>query len=451
MKKTIVQIYLLFLILFFHFNSSSQNDSLKNYTVYQFNIKEEIAPPVLRKAQIAFREAKNIHADIILIHMNTYGGLLDAADSIRTKILYSKIPVYVFIDNNAASAGALISLACNKIYMRKASNIGAATVVNQNSEAMPDKYQSYMRSLMRSTAEARGRNPQIAEAMVDPRIYIQGINDSGKVLTFTTSEALKNGFCDGEAENIEHVMQQAHIKNYKIINQDLSFTERLINFLILPAVSGILIMLIIGGLFFELQSPGIGIPLGVCVFASILYFAPLYLEGLAANWEILLFVVGVILLIIEFIAFLGFGVLGFIGIVLVISGLALSLLNNKGLDFSHITFNGIMTAFSIVVIAFFVSLIASFYLSWKVLSSNRFHKMALHTTQNRSEGYTTAEDSFQKMVGKTGTTTTILRPVGKVIIDSEYYQATAQTGYIDKGTQIKVVAYQNAQLIVEKV
>ena len=345
MKKTIVQIYLLFLILFFHFNSSSQNDSLKNYTVYQFNIKEEIAPPVLRKAQIAFREAKNIHADIILIHMNTYGGLLDAADSIRTKILYSKIPVYVFIDNNAASAGALISLACNKIYMRKASNIGAATVVNQNSEAMPDKYQSYMRSLMRSTAEARGRNPQIAEAMVDPRIYIQGINDSGKVLTFTTSEALKNGFCDGEAENIEHVMQQAHIKNYKIINQDLSFTERLINFLILPAVSGILIMLIIGGLFFELQSPGIGIPLGVCVFASILYFAPLYLEGLAANWEILLFVVGVILLIIEFIAFLGFGVLGFIGIVLVISGLALSLLNNKGLDFSHITFNGIMTAF----------------------------------------------------------------------------------------------------------
>jgi len=450
MKKIIAQIYLLFLILFFHFNSFAQNDSLKNYTIYQFDIKEEIAPPVLRKTQIAFREAKNIHADIILIHMNTYGGLLDAADSIRTKILYSKIPVYVFIDNNAASAGALISLACNKIYMRKASNIGAATVVNQNSEAMPDKYQSYMRSLMRSTAEARGRNPRIAEAMVDPRIYIQGINDSGKVLTFTTSEALKNGFCDGEAENIEQVMQQAHIKKYKIIKQDLSFTERLINFLILPTVSGILIMLIIGGLFFELQSPGIGIPLGICVFASILYFAPLYLEGLAANWEILLFVVGVILLIIEFIAFLGFGVLGFIGIVLVISGLALSLLNNKGLDFSHITFNGIMTAFSIVVIAFFVSLIASFYLSWKVLSSNRFHKMALHTTQNRSEGYTTAENSFQEMIGKTGTTTTILRPVGKVIIDSEYYQATAQTGYIDKGIQIKVVAYQNAQLIVEK-
>ena len=451
MKKTISQICFLILILFFHFNSFAQNDSLKNYTIYQFDIKEEIAPPVLRKTQIAFREAKNIHADIILIHMNTYGGLLDAADSIRTKILYSKIPVYVFIDNNAASAGALISLACNKIYMRKASNIGAATVVNQNSEAMPDKYQSYMRSLMRSTAEARGRNPRIAEAMVDPRIYIQGINDSGKVLTFTTSEALKNGFCDGEAENIQQVMQQAHIKNYKIINQDLSFTERLINFLILPAVSGILIMLIIGGLFFELQSPGIGIPLGVCVFASILYFAPLYIEGLAANWEILLFVIGVILLIIEFIAFLGFGVLGFIGVVLVISGLALSLLNNKGLDFSHITFNGIMTAFSIVVIAFFVSLIASFYLSWKVLSSNRFHKMALHTTQNRNEGYTTAEDSFQEMVGKTGTTTTILRPVGKVIIDSEYYQATAQTGYIEKGIQIKVVAYQNAQLIVEKV
>ena len=133
-------------------------------------------------------------ADAVLIHMNTYGGQVDAADSMRTAILYNPIPVYVFIDNNAASAGALISIACKKIYMRKGANIGAATVVNPTGEAMPDKYQSYMRSMMRSTAEAHGqdtivqkndtlykwkRDPLIAEAMVDERVAIPNLIDTG--------------------------------------------------------------------------------------------------------------------------------------------------------------------------------------------------------------------------------------------------------------------------------
>jgi len=124
--------------------------------VYKFDVKEEIGPPVWRKMQQAFEEANEWDADLILLHMNTYGGMVTHADSMRTKILNSKIPVWVFIDNNAASAGALISIACDSIYMRKGANIGAATVVNQTGEQMPDKYQSYMRSTMRSTAEAKG-------------------------------------------------------------------------------------------------------------------------------------------------------------------------------------------------------------------------------------------------------------------------------------------------------
>ncbi|MCK4361462.1 MAG: S49 family peptidase, partial [Bacteroidales bacterium] len=133
-------------------SDNSSSDDKKTFLVYKFDIKEEIAPPVLRKTQHAFKIARDTNADLILIHMNTYGGLLDAADSIRTIILQSKIPVYVFIDNNAASAGALISIACDSIYMRPGANIGAATVVSQTGEALPDKYQSYMRSMMRSTA-----------------------------------------------------------------------------------------------------------------------------------------------------------------------------------------------------------------------------------------------------------------------------------------------------------
>src|SRR6056297_2207520 len=125
--------------------------------VYKLNIKREIGPAIWRQTQQAFEAADSLGADVFLIHMNTYGGTVLDADSIRTKILQSPLPVYVFIDNNAASAGALISIACDSIYMRPGGNIGAATVVNQSGQTMPDKYQSYMRSTMRSTAEAQGK------------------------------------------------------------------------------------------------------------------------------------------------------------------------------------------------------------------------------------------------------------------------------------------------------
>ena len=191
--------------------------------IYKFNVKEEIGPPVWRKMQQAFEEANDWDADLILLHMNTYGGMVIHADSMRTKILNSKIPVWVFIDNNAASAGALISIACDSIYMRKGANIGAATVVNQTGEQMPDKYQSYMRSTMRSTAEAKGRNPEIAQAMVDACLAVAGVSDSGKVITFTASEAITYGFCEGMHESVDEVLTENGFPEYEMKTYVVNF------------------------------------------------------------------------------------------------------------------------------------------------------------------------------------------------------------------------------------
>ncbi|HML85209.1 MAG TPA: nodulation protein NfeD, partial [Bacteroidales bacterium] len=206
----------------------------------------------------------------------------------------------VYIDNNAASAGALISIACDSIYMRSGANMGAATVVDQTGKAMPDKYQSYMRSMMRSTAEVKGRDPKIAEAMVDPRISVPGLIDSTMVLTFTPTEAIKWGYCQGSAENIPELLAKVGIDKYTIIKQEITPLDKFINFLINPLVSGVLIMIIVAGIYFELQTPGIGFPSFAAIAAAVLYFAPLYLEGLAANWEILLFIIGLILLLLSF-------------------------------------------------------------------------------------------------------------------------------------------------------
>lgn len=425
----------------------------KKKLIYKFDLMEEIGPPTWRQTQAAFKQAKEVNADYILIHLNTYGGAVDAADNIRTKILNSDVPVLVYIDNNAASAGALISIACDSIYMRTGSNIGAATVVDGEGKPQPEKYQSYMRSMLRATAEATGRNPKIAEAMNDPRISIIGVNDSGKVLTFTVNEAIQNGYCQGKAESVEEVFTDAGINDYKIIEYKKTTIESIIDLLLKPFVSGILIMIIIGGIYFELQTPGVGFPLFAAITAAILYFAPLYLEGLAANWEILLFVVGVVLVVIELVAIPGFGFIGITGIVFIILGLSLSLVgalpSSNPIDLPES--DNFLDALLQVIVSVILSLAISFYVASKILETSFFGKFVLSASQESNQGYVSADLSENNLVGKIATAFTILRPSGKVELNGEIYDATAETGFIEKGDKIKVMKFENNQLVVRKV
>jgi membrane-bound serine protease (ClpP class) len=211
-------------------------------------------------------------------------------------------------------------------------------------------------------------------------------------------------------------------------------------------------MIIIGGIYFELQSPGIGFPIAASFLAAILYFAPLYVEGLAANWEIIIFVVGVILIAVEIFAIPGFGVAGALGIVMVITGLALSMVGNMGFDFSNFPLGELISALFIVVIAAFASLLGSLYLSRMLFSTeNRFFGgLALAATQEKSDGFTSAVSEYTKMIGRDGIAKTVLRPSGKVLIDDETFDATAESGYIDKGESIRVSRYANTQLFVRK-
>jgi membrane-bound serine protease (ClpP class) len=419
--------------------------------IYVFEIREEIAKPAWRRVQMGFDEAVELDADLVLIHMNTYGGEVSMADSIRTKILQSEIPVYVFIDNNAASAGALISIACDSIYMRPGANIGAATVVNQEAEALPDKYQSYMRSMMRSTAETNGRDPNIAEAMVDPDVEVEGISKKGKVLTFTTKEAIENGFCEGEAETYTEVIKQySEFPEARVVVQELSSVDNIIGILISPFISGILIMVIIGGIYFELQSPGMGFPSIAAVAAAIIYFAPLYLEGLAANWEIVVFIVGIILVMVEVFAIPGFGVAGVSGIILIVLSLSFSMVGNVGFTFSAEQGETLFNSLMIVIIASTAGIILSFSLAKRVLTS-RTLDFALNTVLKKEEGFVSSTNKNLEYIGKTGIARTVLRPGGKVEIDNEVFDAVAETRFIEKGTEVIVTRYQNSQLFVKEV
>ena len=405
---------------------------------------------------------------MVILQMNTYGGEVSTADSIRTKILNAPLPVYIFIDDNAASAGALIAIACDSIYMKPGAKIGAATVVNQTGEQVPDKYQSYMRATMRATAEAHGkdtvisgsdtvlvwhRDPAIAEAMVDPRLFVAGISDTGQVLTFTATEALENGYCEGIVSSVEEIIESLGIKTYELKTYNPSPLDKMIGFLINPFVSGILIMIIIGGIYFELQSPGVGFPLVASIIAALLYFAPLYLEGMAEHWELIVFIVGVILIMVEIFAIPGFGVAGVAGIIAIITGLTFSLVDNVVFENPEFTGEGLgllMKSLSIVLVSILLGLIISLWASRKLLTTTAFSNLSLKSEQRKEDGYIGVETQQQSLIGETGIAHTVLRPSGKVKIKEKLYDAKSEYGLIEKGTEIKVIRYETGQVYVVK-
>lgn len=458
--KNIRLIFVLFFILFVYVTYGQHSNPL----IYKINIKENIGSNTWVYLQNGMHQALNKNADCILLHMNTYGGSVTEADSMRTAILNFQLPVYVFIDNNAASAGALISIACDSIFMRSAASIGAATVVSgQDGSKAPDKYQSYMRGMMRATAESHGRDtviqnrdtliewkrdPRVAEAMVDEKIVIPGFADSTQILTLTASQAVELRYCDGIAENINQIaVQYLGYRDYDLETYNPTLYDRIKGLLMNGVLQAILIMLIIGGIYFELQTPGIGFPTAVAVTAALLYFTPLYLTGYAQNWEVLLFVLGLILIVFEIFVIPGFGVAGISGIILVFTALILALVGNIHFDFSGLSLRQLFRAIMVVFAGIGMGLALIIYMSSRIGKPGIFSRVALVSDQ---EGYVSVPMEPLTLVGQTGIASTVLRPSGKIRIEDQHYDAVSMKGFIEKGDEVVVKRYENFQLYVMK-
>ncbi|MCS6974895.1 MAG: nodulation protein NfeD [Cyclobacteriaceae bacterium] len=418
--------------------------------VMLMEIKTEIDPRTNRYVELALKHAESIKADVVLVEMDTYGGILTDAKEIVDKIMDFKKPIWVYINSDAASAGALIAIACDSIYMSPGASIGAATVVNATGEKAPDKYQSYMRSIMRSTAEENGRNPRIAEGMVDERIAIDSIKKEGEVITFSTTEAIKYGFCEAKVNSLEEILQRNGIQNYELIKFELSGTEKIIAFFLNPFISGLLILIIIGGLWFELQTPGVGFPLAAAVTALILYLVPYYLNGLAENWEVLALFAGISLIIIELFVIPGFGIAGISGIVLTVGSLVLIMLNNDVFDFEFVPANELMYAVAATLGGILGGILLLFIGGVKLADTRVFKRIALTTTQETTQGFV-VKPAPEPLKGKRGVAYTVLRPAGKVMIDEKIYDAYTRGEYIEKGDAIEVLDDETTSLRVKKV
>jgi membrane-bound serine protease (ClpP class) len=419
--------------------------------VMVMDIKDEIDPRMLRYVKLALENAEKIKADYVIIDMDTYGGVLTDAKEIVDLIMDFKKPIWVFINSDAASAGALISIACDSIYMSPGATIGAATVVEgAGGKAAPDKYQAYMRGIMRSTAEKNGRDPRIAEGMVDERIVIDSIKQEGRVITFTTKEALKYGFCEAQLESIPEILKRNEIENYDLETFQLGAIEKIIAFVINPFISGILILVILGGIYFELQTPGVGFPLFAALTALVLYLVPYYLNGLAEYWEIIALFVGILLLMAEIFVIPGFGVAGIAGITLTVVSMILIMLNNDFFNFELVPIGDIMKATFAALGGISGGILLLFFGGAKLTETKAFQRLALTDTQQSSKGFS-VNTSNPTMLGKTGTAHTVLRPSGKVFIDEQVYDAFTRGEYVEKGDAIEVIGTEGVTLRVRKV
>lgn len=439
--KRLISILVIFLFTISAFGS----DSLTVF--YRIRLDQDIDPSSQRLVTLGLEKAREAQADYILLDLDTYGGAVNAADSIRSAILRYEKPVVAFVNMQAASAGALISIACDSIYMKTGSSIGAATVVSQTGEVMPDKYQSFMRGMMRATAEANGRDPHIAESMTD----------TANVLSLTPTEAIAVGFCEGICENEYEVAEKVSGGNtfvIKSMEDDMTWLDRLIQLLLNPLLQSIFMMMIIGGIFVEIRTPGIGLPLVTAIVGALLYFAPAYIGHLAQSWEILLFVVGLILIAVEIFVLPGFGVCGISGIIAVIVALAFSMVDN--LEFFHwdgsINLRPIIQPLGIVVLSAAAAVFGSVWIVRKLYETRSFDHIALRQEMKADEGFTGVVSDLEIYVGQRVTVFTDMRPGGKVMTsDSRILEATLRFGgYASKGEILKVVSAEQGRLYCEK-
>ena len=417
--------------------------------VYVVQVEGTIDNVLAKYVARAISEAESADAALLLFHIDTFGGLVNAADEIRKLILGTRLPTLAFVDKNAASAGALISYAADRIIMVPGASIGAATVVEGvGGEAAPDKYQSYMRGLMRSTAEANGRDPRIAEAMVDETLEVEGVSEAGSVLTLSTSEAILHGVADGEFSTIDDVLADLELAGRQVLWHQASRTEQFLRFFGSPILQSILILMMLGGLYFELQTPGVGFAGLMAVIGAALFFAPHYLMGLVESWELVLFGIGVVLIFAEIFVLPGFGVAGISGLILVVVSLVAALIANVGLEFP----SGQAISSAVVTMAVTMVLLVLLILSvGRYLPRNqRFSQLVLSPDLSSATGYVSS-DTVEELLGSVGVTRTPLRPVGSAEFNGERVEVTSGGEMIPAGVQVQVVRVRGSRVEVRPV
>ena len=392
-------------------------------------------------------EASAAEASAVILEINTFGGRVDAAVLIRDALLESKVLTVAFINKRAISAGALISLAAEKIVMADGGTIGAATPVQVGAPGTPaqpveEKTVSYVRKEFGATAEQRNRPKTIAEAMVDADVEIPDVIEKGKLLTLTTQEALNLKVVDGQANDLKAVLQFLNLTDAEIRHISETWAESLVRFLTNPVVSSLLMTVGILGIMLEMRVPGFGIPGALGLISLALFFWGHGLVQLAGLEEFLLVGLGLILVGLEIFVIPGFGIAGILGIIALMGGLGLSLIGTGA------TWNSILSALGQVALSILVAIIATLILLRYFPRLPFGKRLILETNLPAQEGYASSPEEDHRWLGKEGTAISDLHPSGIARFDGERVDVVSDGTFIDAGQPLKVVRIDGNRVVV---
>ena len=454
--------------------------------------------------QRAVQEANAIGADAIFFRVDTPGGRVDSAIEITKAIDSAKCLTVAFIEGmGAISAGAIISFACDEIVMTPGTNMGAAAPVMLTPEGttpLGEKEISFVRAKMRALAESNGHNPDIAEAMVDKDIELRGYTNeegeyvvyasnpgtvpdankmdaaddeeseseaaappakssgkgeiilaSGKLLTVTPSEAEQYGLTSATVENFDEAAIRLVSTTFTTVEIVANWAEQAFGFLTDPTIAGLLLMLALGGLYFEVKTPGFGIPGIIGITCLVLLFGSHYVLGLAEVLDLLLVLAGVTLIAFEVFVIPGFGLAGIAGFACLTAGLYLTLTNvtipQYTWDYDRL--GEVAWTMIIGLISFFVFLVVTV----RVFPQTPLYRaVVLGTSQDVARGFTaqTAEIA-ESAIGLVGTTTSMLRPAGKGRFEGKLYDIVSRGDFLEKGEAVRIVRAEGNRYVVEAV
>ena len=434
MKKLIVYVLLFFVI--------SVSNSKAEFAIVP--VKDVIDGGLAAFVERAVKESEENGKEGIIFHIDTPGGRIDSAVYIKDTILRAKITTIAFVDKNAISAGALISIACDSVYMSTGASIGAATAVDLQGKKASEKVISYFRAQMRATAEANARRADIAEAMVDEELEIEGITEQGMLVTLTFKEALDLGISDGTVETVEDVLSLIGHEGAKYTEYRLNWAEYIVRALTHPIVSSLLMSIGFLGLVFEIKTPGWGIGGTIALIALALFFGSHYIIRLAGFGELLIFAIGIILLALEVFVIPGFGIAGISGIALIFTSLYLSLIGSLP------STDDFISASYTVGLSLIIPIIAGYLIIRTFSQPSFFQKLTLAEVESSQEGFTSVK-TLSDMVGEKGVALNNLRPVGKAEINGRRLDVVTEGGYIEKDATVIVTEVDGSRIVVREI
>jgi len=445
---------ILFLTIYYFVNATNIHSA--NQVVYRVPIQGVIDLGLPTFIERIIDEAEKNQAQAIIFDIDTFGGRVDAATQIKDAILDSDVLTVAFINRRAISAGALISLSCEKIYMTGGGTIGAATAVDMSGNKASEKVISYMREEMASTAENRNRNTDIAKCMVDEELSFTHIvvdGDSlevtdlegrkeGKLITLTTEQALKYKMADGSAEDFDELLELIELSDVEVKTLSENWSENLVRFLTNPVVASLLTTFGFLGILFELQSPGWGIPGTFGAVCLTLSLSASVIVKLATKSDLLIVLVGLGLLMVEAFLIPGFGVAGLAGIVVILWGLYMLLLPD--VPVSQEVYDAAMTGLTIGLIGAIFALILLF----RLMTKTKFWvKLTSPEIQSNEDGYNSSL-GLEHLIGETGLATSDLRPSGWVLVNNTKIFVVTEGEFVDKDQQVTIMSVDGNRVVV---